>query len=193
MGKFYYADEKNFHGPFTIGQLKKIPFIQSDTMIWDEEHSIWNRADMIDELKEIVLIRDSSSKVEIKKRDEDEVLDYEEIPEDRGHSGKTIQSEHDDTNVGSFEGRIRRIEYVITFIVVMISITVLNLYYADLEWYGILMWHGFNIYLMTSQGAKRCHDLGNSGWFQLIPFYTFWMLFARGQIGRNRYGSDPKK
>lgn len=35
-------------------------------------------------------------------------------------------------------------------------------------------------YLALSQGSKRCHDLGHSGWFQLIPFYCFVMLFQRG-------------
>lgn len=36
-------------------------------------------------------------------------------------------------------------------------------------------------YLALSQGSKRCHDLGHSGWFQLIPFYCFAMLFQQGK------------
>lgn len=48
------------------------------------------------------------------------------------------------------------------------------------------------IWFFLAQGAKRCHDRGNSGWYQLIPFYGFWMLFADGDAGVNNYGVNPK-
>jgi nitrogenase molybdenum-iron protein alpha chain len=38
-------------------------------------------------------------------------------------------------------------------------------------------------WFIWAQGAKRCHDRGNSGWYQIIPFYGFWMLFAEGTKG----------
>jgi len=44
----------------------------------------------------------------------------------------------------------------------------------------------------VAQAAKRCHDRNNSGWWKLIPFYGFWMLFADGDIGDNDYGENPK-
>ena len=48
-------------------------------------------------------------------------------------------------------------------------------------------------WFIFAQGAKRCHDRGNSGWYQIIPFYVLWMLFAEGDTGENNYGDDPKE
>lgn len=48
------------------------------------------------------------------------------------------------------------------------------------------------LWFIWAQGAKRCHDRGNSGWFQIIPFYGLWMLFAEGEVGTNEYGNSPK-
>ncbi|GGG60153.1 hypothetical protein GCM10011378_40150 [Hymenobacter glacieicola] len=47
-------------------------------------------------------------------------------------------------------------------------------------------------WFLLAQGTKRCHDRNNSGWYQMIPFYAFWMLFAAGDSGLNAYGEDPK-
>ena len=90
----------------------------------------------------------------------------------------------------SFEGRIRRTEYGLSMIIYAIPYAIINfgaetmpilfLFYIPLLWFA---W---------AQGAKRCHDRNNSGWFQIIPFYSLWMLFAEGDAGENEYGVDPK-
>jgi uncharacterized membrane protein YhaH (DUF805 family) len=48
------------------------------------------------------------------------------------------------------------------------------------------------LWFYLAQGAKRCHDLGNSGWWQLIPFYGVFLLFQNSEPGVNKYGYNPK-
>ena len=95
-------------------------------------------------------------------------------------------------NPFSFTGRIRRTEYGLSVIVYAILVNFIGAIAgtADLEVLNLLIIPLLWFYL--AQGAKRCHDLGNSGWFQIIPFYGLWMLFAPGKEGPNRYGDDPK-
>ncbi len=97
-------------------------------------------------------------------------------------------------NPFSFEGRIRRTEYGVTIIIYMIVVGVLELIMIN-GGAALMAGVGFIplLWFMWAQGAKRCHDRGNSGWFQLIPFYGFWMLFADSDQGENEYGANPKE
>ena len=93
----------------------------------------------------------------------------------------------------SFNGRIRRTEYGISYLAYMAlgigfsfivesspALGILGLLYIPMIWF------------LFAQGAKRCHDRGNSGWYQIIPFYVFWMIFADSDYGENQYGPNPK-
>lgn len=97
-------------------------------------------------------------------------------------------------NPFSFDGRIRRTEFGLTVILYWIGISILSVS-ADGEGVAtlFLLLYIPMLYLMIAQSAKRCHDRGNTGWFQLIPFYIFWMIFAEGDNGTNEYGLDPKE
>lgn len=98
----------------------------------------------------------------------------------------------------SFKGRIRRTEYGLSYIVFLVwyflfmSITEMNDANPLLVLFTLLTivpayW------FLWSQGAKRCHDRGNSGWYQIIPFYFFVMLFGGSEEGVNDYGTNPKE
>jgi uncharacterized membrane protein YhaH (DUF805 family) len=96
-------------------------------------------------------------------------------------------------NPFSFDGRIRRTEYGLTIIIYVIVAVIINAIIVggtDNEILGIayipMLW------FLWAQGAKRCHDLGNNGWWQIIPFYGLWLLFQDGQYGLNQYGDNPK-
>lgn len=101
----------------------------------------------------------------------------------------------------SFDGRIRRTEYGLSIIFLSIAQVLIGAMVelgssrssdpgAAIGIFYLLMLPG--LIFIWAQGAKRCHDLGNSGWWQLIPFYGFWLLFADGQYGPNQYGDNPK-
>ena len=97
-------------------------------------------------------------------------------------------------NVFSFDGRIRRTEFGISLIIYVVIAVIINLIISgsngDMAIIGLayipLLW------FIWAQAAKRCHDIGNSGWWQLIPFYVFWLLFQDGELGQNHYGNNPK-
>ena len=96
-------------------------------------------------------------------------------------------------NPFSFDGRIRRTEYGISFIIYVVAAVIVN---AIMQTGGgaaiIGMAYIPMLWFFWAQGAKRCHDRGNSGWYQIIPFYVFWMLFADSDSGINEYGPNPK-
>lgn len=105
-------------------------------------------------------------------------------------------------NPFSLDGRIRRLEYGISYIiyffylVVVIALLMASGLVTDMQssdeklLYYLALSPG--LWFIITQGAKRCHDRGNSGWWQLIPLYGLWMLFGDGQIGPNEYGDNPK-
>ncbi|WDF56360.1 DUF805 domain-containing protein [Mucilaginibacter sp. KACC 22063] len=92
----------------------------------------------------------------------------------------------------SLKGRIRRTEYALSFFVyagIALFATAAIFAHGSMLWllaYPLLLWFGI------AQNTKRCHDVGNSGWYQFIPFYVLVLLFAGSQPGTNQYGANPK-
>ncbi|MFC6996609.1 DUF805 domain-containing protein [Rufibacter roseus] len=95
-------------------------------------------------------------------------------------------------NPFSFNGRIRRTEYGVSFIIYAVLYMLIS-WVGSTEGLELIFIASFPlVWFFWAQGAKRCHDRGNSGWYQLIPFYFFWLLFADGEFGPNEYGDNPK-
>ena len=99
-------------------------------------------------------------------------------------------------NPFSFKGRIRRKEYITSFMIVRILGIIFCLLNIDdakgvirLVYVIVIV---AIIWIQLAQATKRCHDRNNSRWFQLIPFYDFWLLFADGYKQKNQYGPSPK-
>ena len=93
----------------------------------------------------------------------------------------------------SFEGRIGRGEYFLSLFAYVVAYAILFLY-IDLAYNPTIEFLFFIplLWFLWAQGAKRCHDLGNSGWMQIVPFYVIWLILEGGMRGENKYGPDPK-
>jgi uncharacterized membrane protein YhaH (DUF805 family) len=98
----------------------------------------------------------------------------------------------------SFQGRIRRIDYLLTTMVVIDLLLIIQLSLEADESSGLLMvlvafsgviasgWIGL------AAAVKRCHDLGQNGFYALIPLYGIFLIFIDGTPWENEYGPDPK-
>jgi len=97
------------------------------------------------------------------------------------------------SNLFSSTGRIRRLEYSLSLVIYFIGLGFLNHLIALSPNSAFLaLMHIPLIWFLLAQGAKRCHDINASGWWQLLPFYILWMVFQEGTFGINDYGYDPK-
>lgn len=102
------------------------------------------------------------------------------------------------TKIFSFKGRIKRAEYWITSIICgiingLLQFIIDNTYDVDISLIIFWLLIGIiTIWILLAQGAKRCHDLGHNGWWQLIPLYTLWLLFQISD-GDNKYGAAITK
>ena len=94
----------------------------------------------------------------------------------------------------SFNGRIRGSEFGLSIVIYLFGFYLMG---TQVSHHG----NSGDIYLLLlipilwfhwAQGAKRCHDLSNSGWWQIIPLYWLWLLFEDGKPWPNEYGESPK-
>tara|TARA_B110000240_G_C13337466_1_gene383993 strand:- start:197 stop:772 length:576 start_codon:yes stop_codon:yes gene_type:complete len=190
MKKYFLSDGKEKHGPLSIEELKK-ENISKETLIWFEGLEDWKPAKELDEIKPILELQPPQILSEEKnesispKENKTETADNPEsqsIPIKKGMFASPF----------SFDGRIRRTEFGISMIIYFILYTFLTIILATGKAPIIGLIIIPILWFISAQGAKRCHDLGNSGWWQIIPFYGFWMLFQNGQPGINLYGQNPK-
>tara|TARA_R110002050_G_scaffold202806_1_gene337999 strand:- start:784 stop:1161 length:378 start_codon:yes stop_codon:yes gene_type:complete len=95
-----------------------------------------------------------------------------------------------------FKGRARRKEYWMFFLfniliaygiiflalgIDMPELSILNTIYS----LGVLI-------PSIAVGVRRMHDVGKSGWYLLIPIYSFILAVTNGEVGPNKWGPDPK-
>jgi hypothetical protein len=170
--QFYYSENDATLGPFNLAQL--LERITLDHLVWREGME-WTAAKNVPELAKF----------------------FQQVSEPINTPAQ--QSSNDQNFVKprsmfaapfSFEGRIRRMEYGISLIIYYVAILLVPEIARESAVAVILLLPV--VWFILAQGAKRCHDRDNSGWYQIIPFYVLWLLFAEGDSTINSYGPPAK-
>jgi uncharacterized membrane protein YhaH (DUF805 family) len=178
---YYYSVNGATYGPYALDQL--LEKINSDTLVYREGIE-WTNANEIDELKKFFNLPN------VEKKSKNDLINKDFSYQESDQDNVVAEPQNMFSAPFSFEGRIRRAEYVYSFIIYVVSYAIIISIVKSSSAFGIayipLFW------FLWAQGAKRCHDRSSSGWYQLIPFYIFWMLFAEGDNVENEYGNQPK-
>jgi uncharacterized membrane protein YhaH (DUF805 family) len=187
MEYYYSINGNDKNGPFSYYELKQ-KNITPKTLIWYEGLEDWKMAEQIPELENLI---EKASETLKKKETVQEKINLDEKTATNNPETLVVNKKQKMfSKLFSYKGRIRRLEYGITFIIMYLGFAFIGGMAEVEETLALLIIPLYWVVLV--QGAKRCHDLGNSGWYQLIPFYFFWMIFAKGDDGVNEYGPNPK-
>lgn len=93
-------------------------------------------------------------------------------------------------NYFQFEGRANRSEYWYFFL--FNTLTSLILVFLSARTGSLLL---YNIYAVAvlipglAVGIRRMHDVGQSGWMLLIPFYNLYLAISPSDPNHNEYGA----
>lgn len=95
-----------------------------------------------------------------------------------------------------FDGRSRRKEFWMFFlfhIIIIYGLIGLSAATNSPIFMFIVILYGIATILPSiAVQIRRMHDSGRSGWFILIPYYSFYLLCVDSQDGANEYGLNPK-
>lgn len=100
-----------------------------------------------------------------------------------------------------FEGRARRTEYWMFFLVNVIIAVVIGIIAAAVHFETLSTLYSLAVLVPgIAVGVRRLHDTGRTGWWLLISLLPLigwiWiiiLLATNGDQGSNQYGPDPKE
>jgi uncharacterized membrane protein YhaH (DUF805 family) len=204
---YFFVNGQDREGPFSLSELKAKD-IKWNTLIWYQGLNEWKEACEIEELSGVF----ESVPPPIKNQTEP-LNDFTPVHEnivpptqifnsdsfaDTQDNAAPVYSKSDSqsmfSNLFSFDGRIRRTEYGFTLIIYAVLWFIIGFIAASKSSFSIIgLAYIPLVWMLWAQGAKRCHDLGKNGWWQIIPFYVFWLIFQDGEAEVNQYGDNPKE
>ncbi|TBW58093.1 DUF805 domain-containing protein [Marinobacter halodurans] len=101
---------------------------------------------------------------------------------------------------GDFTGRATRRQYWMFFLYYFLFSVVANLIDLAMGSFVVsLLFSVMTVIPTISLGTRRLHDIGRSGWWQLLMFVILigWIvlavMFAREGEGDNAYGPEPAR
>ena len=109
-----------------------------------------------------------------------------------------LKREKKSRNIFSFDGRVGRAEYWFILLLCclwffVVYVVFVRLPVSPLYDFLVRLTHTFVcVWLVLAQNTKRLHDIGYSGFWQLVPFSFLWFGFAKGDEYTNSYGNPPK-
>jgi uncharacterized membrane protein YhaH (DUF805 family) len=98
-------------------------------------------------------------------------------------------------NYANFKGRARRKEYWMFVLFHMIIVYGLMFAAAFAPFLSMVL----GVYMLAALipslavAVRRMHDTNKSGWFLLVPIYSFILAVSNGDVGANDHGEDPKE
>ena len=192
MIQYYYSNGNDKFGPFNIEQLKN-KNISKETLVWHEGINEWKKASELQELNNTLFsisLEKKSTVFNLQKAENNDIDETIRFEESKVPDNSLVTKPKMFQNVFSFNGRIRRTEYGLSLIGFYIGYFFVLALTSQYPIFGLTLVP--LIWIVLAQGVKRCHDRGNSGWWILIPYYGFWLLFADSEAGLNEYGENPK-
>lgn len=206
--QYYILDNNEKIGPFSIDELKDKD-IKPTTLLWSKDLDEWTKAREIEELEEVIMppipVENAEKNLKQNAQTSNEPTtdkkNQKKVKEDNLSSPKFTNPKfvHNSSSYFqrpfSYKGRIGRMEY---FVVIILYSFVYGLVeyireqtYDEFAIIILLLVLLASFYFLVVNTAKRCHDVGNSGWYQLIPFYALYLLFASGEEKDNQWGNKP--
>lgn len=89
------------------------------------------------------------------------------------------------------KGRISRKEFILTYVLYLVLTAIVNNVLIPIMGVTGIVPILYVNYVYFCQGAKRCHDMGKSGWWQLTIIYFIPMMFMPSKPGTKHYIENP--